>query len=104
MKTQPVLLIHGGAWAMPDDAVAAHENGIANALVREGREMLPLIPPRGSVAASVQAIQSAMPTPSGPASGSGRIGSRSASGIGAVLNTTAPGGLWAGASKPNIST
>src|SRR5438445_11824449 len=32
MHTQPVLLIHGGAWAMPDDAVAAHEDGIANAL------------------------------------------------------------------------
>src|SRR5580693_2071500 len=32
MKTQPVLLIHGGAWAMPDDAVAAHERGIAEAL------------------------------------------------------------------------
>src|SRR5271154_2782851 len=32
MLTQPVLLIHGGAWAMPDDAVAAHENGIAHAL------------------------------------------------------------------------
>src|SRR5882762_4459738 len=32
MNTQPVLLIHGGAWAMPDDAVAAHEAGIANAL------------------------------------------------------------------------
>jgi L-asparaginase / beta-aspartyl-peptidase len=32
MSTQPVLLIHGGAWAMPDDAVAAHEDGIANAL------------------------------------------------------------------------
>jgi beta-aspartyl-peptidase (threonine type) len=32
MKTQPVLLIHGGAWAMPDDAVVAHENGMANAL------------------------------------------------------------------------
>ncbi len=32
MKTQPVLLIHGGAWAMPDDAIADHENGIANAL------------------------------------------------------------------------
>lgn len=30
--TSPVLLIHGGAWAMPDDAVAAHENGIRNAL------------------------------------------------------------------------
>lgn len=32
MKIEPVLLIHGGAWAMPDDAVAAHEAGIANAL------------------------------------------------------------------------
>ena len=32
MHTRPVLLIHGGAWAMPDDAVAAHEAGIANAL------------------------------------------------------------------------
>jgi beta-aspartyl-peptidase (threonine type) len=31
-KRQPVLLIHGGAWAMPDDAVAAHERGIGNAL------------------------------------------------------------------------
>jgi L-asparaginase / beta-aspartyl-peptidase len=28
----PVLLIHGGAWAMPDDAIAAHEDGIAHAL------------------------------------------------------------------------
>src|ERR1700729_1198824 len=32
MSVQPVLLIHGGAWAMPDDSVAAHEDGIANAL------------------------------------------------------------------------
>src|SRR5258705_5960847 len=32
MNAQPVLLIHGGAWAMPDDAVATHEDGIANAL------------------------------------------------------------------------
>jgi beta-aspartyl-peptidase (threonine type) len=32
MNVQPVLLIHGGAWAMPDDAIAAHEAGIANAL------------------------------------------------------------------------
>jgi beta-aspartyl-peptidase (threonine type) len=31
-KCSPKLLIHGGAWAMPDDAVAAHERGIANAL------------------------------------------------------------------------
>jgi beta-aspartyl-peptidase (threonine type) len=32
MNAQPVLLIHGGAWAMPDDAIAAHEDGISNAL------------------------------------------------------------------------
>jgi beta-aspartyl-peptidase (threonine type) len=32
MQTKPVLLIHGGAWAMPDDAVAAHRDGIAHAL------------------------------------------------------------------------
>jgi beta-aspartyl-peptidase (threonine type) len=32
MNTQPVLLIHGGAWAMPDDAIAAHERGVATAL------------------------------------------------------------------------
>ena len=32
VNPQPALLIHGGAWAMPDDAVAAHERGIANAL------------------------------------------------------------------------
>src|SRR5277367_5419417 len=32
MNTKPVLLVHGGAWAMPDDAVLDHERGIANAL------------------------------------------------------------------------
>lgn len=32
MARKPVLLIHGGAWAMPDEAIEAHENGIANAL------------------------------------------------------------------------
>jgi beta-aspartyl-peptidase (threonine type) len=31
-KPQPILLIHGGAWAMPDDAIRAHERGIAAAL------------------------------------------------------------------------
>src|SRR3984957_19712623 len=39
MYMQPVLLIHGGAWAMPDDAIAAHENGIAAAL-RAGYALL----------------------------------------------------------------
>ena len=31
MKTstrKPILLIHGGAWAIPDDAAAAHGTGI----------------------------------------------------------------------------
>jgi beta-aspartyl-peptidase (threonine type) len=31
-KNEPKLLIHGGAWAMPDEAVEAHERGIAVAL------------------------------------------------------------------------
>jgi beta-aspartyl-peptidase (threonine type) len=28
----PVLVVHGGAWAMPDDMVEAHKNGVRNAL------------------------------------------------------------------------
>jgi beta-aspartyl-peptidase (threonine type) len=28
----PVLVVHGGAWAMPDDAVEAHLHGVRNAL------------------------------------------------------------------------
>lgn len=32
MHVSPTLLIHGGAWDMPDDEVAAHERGIAHAL------------------------------------------------------------------------
>ena len=31
-KPQPILLIHGGAWAMPDDAIPAHNTGIHAAL------------------------------------------------------------------------
>jgi beta-aspartyl-peptidase (threonine type) len=31
-KQRPMLLVHGGAWAIPDDAAAAHENGVRNAL------------------------------------------------------------------------
>jgi beta-aspartyl-peptidase (threonine type) len=31
-KVTQRLIVHGGAWAMPDDAVAAHELGIAAAL------------------------------------------------------------------------
>jgi beta-aspartyl-peptidase (threonine type) len=32
LPTDPVLVIHGGAWAMPDDMVDAHLNGVNNAL------------------------------------------------------------------------
>src|ERR1700731_816705 len=32
MPTNPVLVLHGGAWAMPDDMVEAHLNGVRNAL------------------------------------------------------------------------
>ena len=53
MKTQPVLLIHGGAWAMPDDAVVAHENGIANALAA-GYALL------GKGASAVDAVEAAV--------------------------------------------
>ena len=30
--TSPVLLVHGGAWSMPDELVEAHERGVGNAL------------------------------------------------------------------------
>jgi len=32
MSTNPVLVVHGGAWAMPDDMVDAHIHGVRNAL------------------------------------------------------------------------
>lgn len=32
MPTDPVLVVHGGAWAIPDDMVEAHLNGVRNAL------------------------------------------------------------------------
>ena len=32
MPTDPVLVVHGGAWAIPDDMVAAHLNGVRNAV------------------------------------------------------------------------
>ena len=32
LPTDPVLVVHGGAWAMPDDMVDAHIKGVNNAL------------------------------------------------------------------------
>jgi beta-aspartyl-peptidase (threonine type) len=31
LSSKPVLLVHGGAWAIPDDQVEAHLNGVRNA-------------------------------------------------------------------------
>ena len=31
MAAKPVLVVHGGAWAIPDDMVEAHLNGVRNA-------------------------------------------------------------------------
>jgi L-asparaginase / beta-aspartyl-peptidase len=32
LSSDPVLVVHGGAWAMPDDMVEAHLHGVRNAL------------------------------------------------------------------------
>ncbi len=32
MSAEPVLVVHGGAWAIPDDMVEAHVNGVRQAL------------------------------------------------------------------------
>jgi L-asparaginase / beta-aspartyl-peptidase len=32
LPSDPVLLVHGGAWAIPDDMVEAHLNGVRNAI------------------------------------------------------------------------
>jgi isoaspartyl peptidase/L-asparaginase-like protein (Ntn-hydrolase superfamily) len=32
LLADPVLVIHGGAWAIPDDMVEAHLNGVRNAM------------------------------------------------------------------------
>jgi phosphate transport system protein len=31
LPTDPILVVHGGAWAIPDDMVEAHLNGVRNA-------------------------------------------------------------------------
>jgi L-asparaginase / beta-aspartyl-peptidase len=39
VRADPVLVVHGGAWAMPDDVVDDHRRGVQNAL-RVGWEIL----------------------------------------------------------------
>ena len=39
MHTNPILLVHGGAWAIPDDMVDAHLNGVRNAIAAGWRAL-----------------------------------------------------------------
>ena len=39
MPTDPVLVVHGGAWAIPDDMVEAHLNGVRNAVANGWRAL-----------------------------------------------------------------
>lgn len=39
LNNHPVLLIHGGAWAIPDDLVEAHLNGVKNAIAAGWRAL-----------------------------------------------------------------
>jgi beta-aspartyl-peptidase (threonine type) len=39
LPTNPVLLVHGGAWAIPDDMVEAHLNGVRNAIAAGWRAL-----------------------------------------------------------------
>src|SRR6202023_2206529 len=51
--TDPVLVIHGGAWAMPDDMVDAHIRGVNNALAAGWRVLERGGPARDAVEESV---------------------------------------------------
>jgi beta-aspartyl-peptidase (threonine type) len=53
MPKNPVLVVHGGAWAMPDDMVEAHINGVRNALAAGWRVLA-----RGG--ASLDAVEEAV--------------------------------------------
>src|SRR4029077_10418462 len=39
LPTDPVLVVHGGAWAIPDDMVEAHLNGVRNAMAAGWRAL-----------------------------------------------------------------
>jgi beta-aspartyl-peptidase (threonine type) len=53
LPTDPVLVVHGGAWAIPDDMVEAHLHGVRNALAAGWRVL-----ERGGVA--LDAIEEAV--------------------------------------------
>jgi len=39
LSNNPILLVHGGAWAIPDDMVEAHLNGVRNAIAAGWRTL-----------------------------------------------------------------
>jgi len=39
VKSEPVLLVHGGAWAIPDDMIDAHLQGVRNAVAAGWRAL-----------------------------------------------------------------
>lgn len=53
MSNKPVLVVHGGAWAIPDEQVTAHLNGVSHALA-EGWRVLE----RGGTA--IEAVEAAV--------------------------------------------
>ena len=53
----PILLVHGGAWAIPDDAAAAHENGVRNALEAGYRILARGAPALDAVEAAVTVLE-----------------------------------------------
>src|SRR4051812_28664867 len=53
VRVDPVLVIHGGAWAIPDDVVEDHRRGVLNAL-RTGWKIL------ASGGSALQAVEEAV--------------------------------------------
>ena len=53
----PILLVHGGAWAIPDDAAMAHENGVRNALEAGYRILARGAPALDAVEAAVTVLE-----------------------------------------------
>jgi beta-aspartyl-peptidase (threonine type) len=54
---KPVLVVHGGAWAIPDDMVEAHLNGIRAALAAGWRELEHGAPALDAVEAAVRIME-----------------------------------------------
>src|SRR5689334_12031123 len=56
-KASPVLVVHGGAWAIPDDMVEAHQHGVRNALAAGWRALEKGAPALDSVEEAVVVME-----------------------------------------------